>query len=136
MMELKKVRKEKAISHAEEEEETEEKVENEENEEINVNETRGRYEELVDIGIGQRSIQGPSRPIHERAIGVTAQAAASALKSAQNYEIKGKSWQIGPGWRGQSLSVTLSTKMSQECREKRAQLIDGKSSVWLTRQSR
>ena len=77
-MELKKVRKEKAISHAEEEEETEEKVENEENEEINVNETRGRYEELVDIGIGQRSIQGPSRPIHERFIGVTA---ASALKT-------------------------------------------------------
>ena len=42
----------------------------------------------------------------------------------------------GPGWSGQSISVTLSTKMTQECREKRAQLIDGKSSVWLTRQSR
>ena len=89
MNELKKVRKEKALTNAEEDDE--ENVENELNEESNDNDPRGRYEELVDIGFGQRSIQGPSRPIHERAIGVTAAAAASALNSAENYDIKGKS---------------------------------------------
>ena len=54
-----------------------------ETEQSNANDNRGRFEELIEAGFGQRSIQVPSRPIYNRAIGVTAKAAASAMNTAK-----------------------------------------------------
>ena len=68
---------------AEGEDDTHEEVETSE-------EAGGRYAELVNAGYGRKSISGPTKPIHRRPVGTSAAAAASALNTQQNYDIKGK----------------------------------------------